>query len=299
MNGEALAARGIRYVSIHHSPPVRLAFLRARYALRDGDPENFNHNFEIVADFLSRHLSEHPGHLLISYEGFLGDLSLRCSTEIYPHHAILLERLMKIFEGERVHAAFAVREYGAFVESGYKYLAQTGLRESFRRYMDWIDLNALSWLPIANTLKARFGRDLSLWTYEDFTEAEGDVIEWLFQRAFGTRADFLERPGEPRNASVSRTALPLLLLINRLFPSSRKASNPIYKTLLRCLPASRFGQARLFNDRAKDRLRRRYARDIEAIRALVPLFCRPPLEASGTASTGKRARHRGLRPRPA
>jgi hypothetical protein len=298
-NREVLAGRNIRYVSIHESPPVRLAFLRARYALRDGDPDNFSHNFEIVAAFLKQHLNDHDGDLLISYEGFLGDLSLRCSTEIYPHHAILLERLMSIFEGERVHGAFAIREYGAFVESGYKYLAQTGLRESFRRYMDWIDLDALSWLPIVSALTTTFGQDLSLWRYEDFEHAQRDVIKWLFQRAFGIRAYFLVQPGEPSNASVSRTALPALLLVNRLSRSHRRASNGIYKMLLRCLPASKFGKARLFNDRARDRLRRRYARDIETIRAEVPQFYSLPLEATAKADGDKGATQLGLHARPA
>jgi hypothetical protein len=284
-NRDKLAARDIHYVSVHESPEIRQAFLQARYALRDGNDTVAESNLQVVADFLSAHLRSNTGNILISYEGFLGDLCLRHSRRIYPNHAELIARLMRIFEGERVHAAFAVREYGAFVESGYKYLAQTGLKVGFRRYIAGVDLEQLAWRPIVVELQKTFGSGLSLWTYEDFAQSPAEAVEWLFQRSFERSSKFLQLPSEASNASASRVALPGLLLWNRLFRRHRKASNGIYRLLLRYLPASRFGYPRLIDRAAKDALRSRYARDLDAMRADVAGFYCPTSAGSATVAS--------------
>lgn len=284
-NRDKLAARNIHYVSVHESPQIRQAFLQARYALRDGNDTVAESNLKVVADFLSAQLHSNSGNIVISYEGFLGDLCLRHSRRIYPHHAELIARLMPVFQGERVHGAFAVREYGAFVESGYKYLTQTGLKDGFRRYIAGVDLDQLAWRPIVAELQKTFGSNLSLWSYEDFAQSPADAIEWLFQRSFERSSKFLQLPPEASNASASRAALPALLLWNRLFRRHRKASNGIYRLLLQCLPASRFGHAALFDRATKDKLRSRYARDLDAMRADVAGFYCPASSGSATVAT--------------
>jgi hypothetical protein len=284
-NREKLAARNIHYVSVHDSPQVRRAFLQARHALRDGDDTVAERNLNVVADFLSDQLHSTAGNLLISYEGLLGDLCLRHTRRIYPNHAALIDRLMRVFEGEQVHGAFAIREYGAFVESGYKYLAQTGLKDGFRRYAAGVELDQLAWRPIVADLQRTFGSDLSVWSYEDFAQSPAEATEWLFQRSFERSSKFLQLSNEASNASVSRAALPALLLWNRLFRRHRKASNGIYRLLLRCLPAKRFGHPRLIDRATKDRLRSRYARDVDAMRADVAGFYCPASSGSTTVAS--------------
>jgi len=270
-NRQTLAQCNIRFVSIHEHPRLRKAVLRSRHALRDGKAQLFEKEFAGVVAFLSKHLRDHADeNLLFSYEGFMGDLSLRRSGELYRGHAALLRKVMQIFQGERVHGAFSLREYGAFVESGYKYLAQTGLRQNFHRYVEGIELDALSWLPVVRTLEKTFGNELSLWTFEDFARSPGALLSWLFERGYGKDPKLVKIPHEPRNASISRSALPALLLFNRLIPVHRKGSNRLYRLLLWLFPAGKFGSPQLLDESTRRRLRKNYLRDLQTIRTEVP-----------------------------
>lgn len=274
-NSEALAERGITYLGLADAPEMQAALVRARHALGDGKPELFEREFATVAAFLARFVREHPRHnLLISYEGFLGDLSLRRGRKLYPMHAILLEKLTRIFEGESVHMAFSVREQGALIESGYKYLVQVGLRHRFRSYMAGISLSEISWLGIIRSLKRTSGDACSMWTYEDFARCPAALLDWLFRRAFGIEANFLTLRDEPGNPSLSRTALPALLLVNRFVPMNSGISEGVYRLLRRCLPARRFGAPNLLSESAKAQLRQQYQADLQEIRREIPDFYR-------------------------
>lgn len=273
-NEARLRGFGVHYERAHDQPGIRRAIIAARRALEDDDIAAFERLFAPVHAHYARVRDSHPEHLLISYEGFLGNLNFARVGGLYPHHGFLLQRLLSIFEGETVRCAFGIRSYDAMVESSYKRLIIDGHRHGFAPYWERIDAQALDWAPLVRNLKGAMGDDLILWNYEAFAKDKVAFMAWLLGRAFGAKDWVLEQETERRdNASLSARALPIVLAVNRhVKPFIRPAK---YQEILNykiaaMFPPERFGHPDLLSDGDITNLRGQYSGHLESVRSLVP-----------------------------
>jgi hypothetical protein len=209
--------------------------------------------------------------LLISYEGILGGLAKAEDNKFYPHHQRYLTKFLRIFEGERVHGLFGIREYGSFLESSYKKLVETGHKPKLECTSTGNVSDDVSWLPIVRALKSAFGSQFSLFSYEDFAKCERRCLQWLLHRTFNLDVDLLELIEKPLNASPSRPALRAMLLVNRMLSRfSRPLRYRINRRLSSWFPADKYGHPKLFEADAKRALKERYAIDVQALRHELP-----------------------------
>ena len=276
-NAAFLADHGIQYRCLFGVAPVREAFIASRRAATSPDEAEFDRRFSVVEEYISRLLQEYPtDDLLISYEGILGGLAKPVDGGFYRHHQLCLSRFMKIFEGERVHGLFAIREYGSFLDSCYAKLVQAGHTPRVKRTPP-VQVSAdVSWLPIVGALHSALGPNLSLFTYEDFAKSERRLLEWFFRRTFGLDVESLELIQERVNPSPSSLTLGAMRLVNKLVPSPVGRLRTRINRHLLSFPARKSENSKVLSKSARRALKQRYATDLHILRREIPGMYDPP-----------------------
>ena len=270
-NAALLSKRGIQYRGLFGIKPVREAILASRRAAHHGDSAEFDRYFKVVEEYLNRFREDYPtDDLLISYEGILGGLAGAENGGFYRHHQLYLTRFLKIFEGERTHGVFAIREYGTVLESSYKKRVECGHKPRLQRTSAEVPAE-VCWLPAVRALKSAFGTRFSLFTYEDFATSDRQTLEWLFQRTFNFDVELLELPRERVNPSPSGAAWGAMLVVNRMLSRfGSKARKRINRHLSSLLPAGKDTQPKLLSESARRDLNQRYAKDLQTLRQEIP-----------------------------
>lgn len=280
-NAAFLAEHGIQYRCLFGVAPVREALIASRRAAADGDTAEFDRQFAAVEDYLTRLRGDTSNDdLLISYEGILGGLPTIAEGHFYRHHQLCLDKFLKIFEGERVHGLFAIREYAALLESCYAKLVESGFEVALKRAPAPAGAAEVSWLPVVRALNSAFGPRFSLFTYEDFATSERRLLNWIFERTFKLDAALLALPGKRVNPSPSGIALGAMRLVNELVPLGfgRELRNRINRRLSAAFSAAKYARPRLLSESAKRALRQRYDADLRTLRHEVAGMYDPVLQ---------------------
>jgi hypothetical protein len=188
-------------------------------------------------------LRNDPRDVFLSYEGFLGSMSM-ASGKIYPHHKRPIKFLKTRFADRKVQIGFCIRNFADQMESSYNFRFATGHKEPFADYAKNIEPANLSWVAIIEDLSDAFGpENLVLWTYEDFKKNGAAAFPKIVQAAGVDTTDLNVAFPNPRNVSLSIGQLQLMqdwhdALLNRLTlsPKDIKMVNYRLRKLLKILP---------------------------------------------------------------
>lgn len=208
--------------------------------------------------------------VITSHENTLGPPFKPGAAHLYPRGPELVEQLARVLGWWPSRVILYVRPQDEFVESYYLQRVHQGHRQTFAEWLEEIDLDALSWRPVADALVDHFG------------SAHVDIVDFGLirngQDAFV--ADFFRRIDpdnqiDPsyapvRNASISDKGLKIALAANKHLRNDweRKA---LRKFLQKHFSNQGYPRPVLFTEEEKQRLRAKYAREYEDLtgRALV------------------------------
>lgn len=212
----------------HEVKGLRKTAIKARKLARQENNEAFKASFQPVANYLTRTCSKPNQTVFLSYEGLLGEIDLSASRLIYPASRTILEEVKSVIQDKDVTLAFCVRNYTDFIESTYKYNVRDGISKKFDAYLDDIDLDNVSWLPVIEALVDVFGKSKVLvWSFENFANNPSNIINWMFLKA-GINSSFLSAldfPKKSANASASQKALDIMLEIAPVISSYAAKTN--------------------------------------------------------------------------
>lgn len=202
--------------------------------------------------------------LVTSHENTLGPPFKPGAAHLYPRGPELVEQLATVLRRWHVRAFLYIRPQDEFVESYYLQRIHQGHRQSFAEWLDEIDLEALSWRPVADALVEHFGQE------------NVDIVDFGLirtgQDAF--LADFFRRIdpnnridpayGPVRNASVSDKGLRIALAANKHLRNDweRKA---VRKFLQKYFSNQAYPRPVLFTEEEKKQVRGRYAAEYEEL----------------------------------
>jgi hypothetical protein len=154
--------------------------------------------------------------LIGSNENLMGRPFPRKSDgRLYPHAARNAEALSKALRGTGCKIVLTVRPPHDFLESYYLQTVHQGRDESFERWLNRVDLTALSWRPMISSLQEVFGRKRVI--VADFRLIKQGQEVYL--RHLLTRIDpKWKLPisyAESRNRSISERGLQMALATNQ------------------------------------------------------------------------------------
>jgi hypothetical protein len=203
--------QGWRFICLQrHFPALRKHALQAR---KNGIVKSRGE--APFAEFFAEMRAE-PRNIFFSSEILLGQMSMRRTGEIYPHHAAMIAKLKEQLTGKDVKVAYCIRDFGDYVESGYNWLIGRGKSRDFGAYSKKITVKTLSWLKILDSLSDTFGAEnLIVWTYEDFKKNSVEGLKDIAEAAGLDRAGITIPKQKPRNVSKPPDIIELLSLWNK------------------------------------------------------------------------------------
>lgn len=211
---------------------------------------------------------------VFSWEGMLGVMDLKQARTIYPGARVVLEVLHDLLGENDAKIAFTVREYGSWVESGYKWLVRHTKSATFKGYMSGVDLDALSWVPAVTAMRDIFGEERVLVrSYEAYRRNSEAGDKELIRFLYGPAVDLslLKEPTDAeRNVSPNAKGLEFARLTHHLLRKSAvfdQADVDRLDPLIRRFVTENFNRENdpeppvLLDPAAKERLSRRYVED--------------------------------------
>lgn len=223
---------------------------------------------------LGRLTSRPERSCVLSWEGMLGLMDLKRSPGIYPGARVVLEVLHDLLETSDTKIAFTVREYGSWVESGYRWLVRHAKSATFESYMAKVDPDELSWVPVVTAMREIFGEDMVLVrSYEAYRRDSSAGDKDLLTFFYGPDVDFalLKEPSaEERNVSPNAKGLEFARAAHhvlRASPLFDRADQQRLDPLIRQFVTENFGPEHdpeppvLLDPATKERLAKRYAED--------------------------------------
>ncbi|HEX8233198.1 MAG TPA: hypothetical protein VF559_07635 [Caulobacteraceae bacterium] len=220
-NRPYLRAQGWKVIYLQKDrPEVYAEVKRVRRSEDESEPAN------LFLQMLNKVRDGKANHLLTS-ETILGKMSVRGAGKIYPSHRHMIRLLKRGLGDTDVSVGFAVRNPGGYLESSYNWLVYNGATFDFAEYIERVDVDQLSWVPVVEHLIEAFGAEkVSLWTYEDFKAAPVEHIKKMIETA-GAEASQLKIPSTaPVNVSYAPDVLPLASMWNRVLWQRRKELGP-------------------------------------------------------------------------
>lgn len=202
--------------------------------------------------------------LVISHENTLGPPFKDGAAHLYPRGPELIEQLAKTLQRWPSRVFLYIRPQDEFLESYYLQRIHQGHRLSFEEWLEEIDLEAVSWRPLADALVEHFGRDrIEIVDFRTIQQGQNQFI-----------ADFLRRVDpsaeiEPdyrpvRNASISDKGLKIALAANKYLRNDheRKAMRTF---LQKHFSNQRYPRPVLFSEEQKRQVRAAYAEEYEQL----------------------------------
>ncbi|MGA9797268.1 MAG: hypothetical protein WBQ17_17210 [Rhizomicrobium sp.] len=173
-----------------------------------------------------------PRDILITYEGFLGGMSL-AKGKIYPHHSVPIKMLKESFPGRDIQIGFCIRNFADQAESSYNWRIAKGKTEKrFAKYAKKISVEKLSWLKIIECLSNTFGAEnLVLWTFEEFKKDGVAAFAKIIQAVGIDASDIVAAITTPKNVSPTVEQAHLLRAWHKALHSHLKISAKDAKAL--------------------------------------------------------------------
>lgn len=220
---------------------------------------------EILGDRIAELLAPPEYDVLVtSHENTLGPPLKEGAAHLYPRGPEIVEQLARVLRRWPARAFLYIRPQDEFVESYYLQRIHQGGQLSFTDWLDEVDLEAISWRPVVDSLVAQFG------------PARVEVVDFGLiregQNAF--IADFLRRVDPSlditpdyrpvRNPSISGKGLKIALAANKHLRSDweRKAMR---KFLQRHFSNRTYPRPTLLSPAQRRQIRERYAPEYEEL----------------------------------
>lgn len=152
--------------------------------------------------------------VIASHENMLGRPLAPGGAHLYPRAPEVIDAIGQVLRPYRAKIFFSIRPQEEFLESYYLQSVHEGRHEPFQEWLDRIDLDAISWVPVVDRL------------YDTFGEDHVEVIDFrliqqgqeAYVRDFFTRVDprYCFRIHYPpmRNPSISDKGLRMALAAN-------------------------------------------------------------------------------------
>lgn len=205
--------------------------------------------------------------LIASHENTLGRPFAKDaldSSHLYPRAPEIIDALGELLRPYRPKIFLSIRPQDQFLESYYLQSVHEGRYETFEAWLDKIDLDAVSWIPIANKLFDTFGRDrVEIVDFRLIKQGQDAYIKHFFTRIDPRYSFNVEYPAR-RNPSISDKGLRMALAANPHLKSGQE------RKLLRKFLQKHFSNLRhprpvLLSDEQKQWLDDRYAAEYETL----------------------------------
>lgn len=195
--------------------------------------------------------------VVVSHENALGRPFLDDTPGLYPRAAQRLGGIVDALSDHRLRLVYYIRSQAQFLESYYLQMIHQGSSATFREWLSGIDLDAVSWSPLVETLAAAVGEDNLV--VKDFATVKQGQNSFLddFLRTCDQRLNpHVDYPAA-RNRSVSERGLTFALAMNPWLETEaeRKAARVWLQTHFNNTTGPR---PVLFSDTESAALRERY-----------------------------------------
>ena len=195
--------------------------------------------------------------------------------QLHPNAAAAAQHVAEAFSDCDLRLFFSIRSLDRFLESGYVQRIVTRREtRNFRKYLDELDLQALSWIRAVRALESIVGAEnLSVWAYESFFSGEAAI--WCDLLDCEDPESLLVRPPKNTNSSLSAKGLRYMRSINRV---ATPADSRKFRRFVKATFGLEKGQKlpQLLDDAQRAELCAQYERDCEALGDL--LRRSPPLQ---------------------
>jgi prephenate dehydratase len=153
--------------------------------------------------------------LVTSHENTLGPPFKHGAAHLYPRGPELAAQLARVLRPWHSRAFFYIRPQDEFVESYYLQRIHQGHRHSFQEWLEQIDLDALTWRPVADALVECFGADcVEIVDFRLIHQGQNAFIG-DFLRRIDRRLEIDPDYRPIRNASVSDKGMKIALAANK------------------------------------------------------------------------------------
>jgi sulfotransferase family protein len=230
-NREFLAAQGSRFVPGRR---IQADVRRWRWnPSRENIPPSLPKLFTELTNLRRR-------SCVLSWEGMLGPMDLKATRTIYPHSRVILEVLHDQLRDSNTKVAYAVRDYGDWVESSYKWMVRLNRSYTFEEYMEGVELDALTWVTTVTAMRELFGAEnVLVWSHEAYRRDSATGDEELLRFLYGADADLSKvkrLDSEERNTSPNAKGFEFARGVHHLLEQSdlfskadRKHLNPLLR----------------------------------------------------------------------
>lgn len=202
--------------------------------------------------------------VVISHENTLGPPFKEGAGHLYPRGPELAEQLARALQRWPSRAFLYIRPQDEFIESYYLQRIHQGHRQSFAEWLEQIDLEAVSWRPVADALVEHFGAErVQVVDFGLIRQGQNAFIADFLRRV--DPANRIEPDYRPvRNASISDKGLKIALAANKHLRNDweRKAMRTF---LQKHFSNRRYPRPVLFSEEQKLRVRTTYAREYEEL----------------------------------
>lgn len=159
-------------------------------------------------------------YTLFSNENALGK-PLQSKPGLYPSHKEIIPSLHEAMNGFRPRIVYSVRPPWEFLESYYLQLVHQGYFLTFNQFVKEIDLKALSWTPIVDTLISEFGREnVVVIDFRLIRQGQEVFLSEFLRRAVSANMKPDPDYGKVHNPSISDRGLQLALRMNPLLENN-------------------------------------------------------------------------------
>ncbi len=158
---------------------------------------------------------------LTSHENTIGHpIAADGASGLYPHAAPALQALAELSRPYRQVIVLSVRPQAEFLEAYYLHTLATGNTATFDTWLQTIDLDQLSWLPLHEQLVATFGADaVRVLDYRRSEQGLGAFLAEFFRLVGIASPARLDDNSPVEGAVLSDQAVRLSLAANRYLSS--------------------------------------------------------------------------------
>jgi hypothetical protein len=158
-------------------------------------------------------------YIIVSHENTLGRPHRSSGDNLYPEALPRIDALASILAPFDSRIVFYLRRTADFLESYYLQLIQQGEFFGFEQWLDRVDLDRVSWTPLVERLRDRFGHDnVAIGDFDEIKLGQGEFLRRFFRRV-DPRIDLTPSYEERRNSSLSDKGLRIAMGANRFLRS--------------------------------------------------------------------------------
>jgi hypothetical protein len=202
--------------------------------------------------------------LILSDENILGGPNRPADNRIYPHAQARVAKVLETFAAYEVEIYVTLRDYPDYFASRYAEALRHYPFCTFDEYYAGIDFGTVAWKDLLDALIAAGARSITVSAYDRIFEDERAYLELLLGGSGVALAEADSRP-QVRRTKFSAEGFEVIRAYAQHYPAdSVKEMVRFLDAIAQQTPATAFMP---FDQGQRDRLRARYAAEMDALRA--------------------------------